>query len=141
MNGRFTKKTCKKAFVAFFFGLWVLITSGGNGLSFEEPPAKGFSSATDELSAISKEIQQTVKGLGYSDDTDIDLVQIISRWEYADWKRTLNQARQDYQQKKISAQQAAQEEEKVLKVLYNSIRKEFSSSRRRFGILLSAQDC
>jgi tetratricopeptide (TPR) repeat protein len=126
MNGRFTKKTCIKAFVAFFFGLWILISSAGNGLSFEEPPAKRPSSAADELAAISKEIQQAFKGLGYSDDTDIDLVQIISRWEYADWKQMLSQARQDYQEKKISAQEAAQEEEKVLKALCNSIKKEFS---------------
>ncbi len=95
-------------------------------MSFEEPPAKGPPPAPDELAPIAKEIQQTVKGLGYSDDTDMDLVQIISTWKYANWKQMLNQARQDYQQKKMSAQQAAQEEENVLKALCNSIKKEFS---------------
>jgi tetratricopeptide (TPR) repeat protein len=126
MNGRFTKKTCKKAFAAFFFGLWILIASAGDGLAVEEPPAKGPAAAADELAAISKGIQQTFKGLGYSNDTDIDLVQIISSWKYANWKQALNQAGQDYGQKKISAQQAAEEEEKVLKALCNSIKKEFS---------------
>ncbi|MGA2797357.1 MAG: tetratricopeptide repeat protein, partial [Thermoguttaceae bacterium] len=126
MNGRYTERACKKAFVAFFAALWFLHASGGIGLSVEEPPAKGPLSAADELAAISKEIQQTVKGLGYSDDTDSEMVQIISRWEYADWKRSLNQAIQDYGQKKISAQQAAQEEEKVLNALCNTIKREFS---------------
>jgi tetratricopeptide (TPR) repeat protein len=126
MNGRFTKRTCKKAIAAFIFGLWILISSVGDVLSVDEPPAKGSSSAADELAAISKEIQQIFKGLGYSGDTDMDLVQIISRWEYADWKQMLNQARQDYGQKKTSAQQEVQEEEKVLKALCNSIKKEFS---------------
>jgi tetratricopeptide (TPR) repeat protein len=126
MNGRFAKRACKKAFVAFFVGLWVLITSAGDGLAADRSPAKGSAAAADELAVISKEIQQIFKGLGYSGDTDMDLVQIISRWDYADWKQTLDQARQDYGQKKISAQQAAQEEEKVLNALCNSIKKEFS---------------
>jgi tetratricopeptide (TPR) repeat protein len=126
MNGKVAKRACKKAFAAFFLGLWILITSGWDGLAFEEPPANGPSSAADDLAVISKEIQQTFKGLSYSGDTDIDLVQIMSRWDYADWKRTLDQAEQDYGQKKISAQQAAQEEETVLKTLCNAIKKEFS---------------
>ena len=95
-------------------------------MAAEEPPAKASTPAADELPAISKEIQQLVKGLGYTDNTDIDLVQIISRWDYTGWKQTLGQARQDYEQKKISAEQAAQAEEKVLKALLQSIKKEFS---------------
>ncbi len=125
MNGRFIERAGKKAFLAFF-ALCILLPSGGNVTAFDEPPAKSPPSAADELTAISKEIQQIVKGLGYFDDTDIDLVQIISRWDYVDWKQALGQAKQDYQQKKISAEQAAQEEEKVLKALCNSIKKEFS---------------
>jgi tetratricopeptide (TPR) repeat protein len=126
MNASVAKKNCIKALAALFFGLWILMTSAGAGLSLEEPPAKASVSAGDELAAVSKEIQQTVKGLGYSDDTDIELVQFISRWQYADWMQALNQARQDYGQKKITAQQAAEEEEKVLKALCTSIKKDFS---------------
>ena len=103
-----------------------MLLSCGNGLAAEEPPAKASTPAADELPVISKEIQQLVKGLGYTDNTDIDLVQIISRWDYTGWKQTLGQARQDYEQKKISAEQAAQAEEKVLKALFESIKKEFS---------------
>jgi tetratricopeptide (TPR) repeat protein len=125
MNGRVRERTCKKAFVAFFFGLWVVITFGGNGWAFEEPPAKDSSSAADEFAAISKDIQQAVKGLGYSGDVDIDLVQIISGWEYAGWKQTLGQARQDYQRKKTSSEDVSRAEEKALKDLCEAIRKNF----------------
>jgi hypothetical protein len=126
MKGRFTERACKKAIVAFFAALCILPLSGGNGLAAEEPPAKAPLSSADELTAISKEIQQLVKGIGYTDDTDIDLLQILSRWDYTGWKQMLSQVKQDYQQKKISAEQAAQEEEKVLNALCITIKKEFS---------------
>ncbi|MGD0382043.1 MAG: tetratricopeptide repeat protein [Thermoguttaceae bacterium] len=126
MNGRVRERTCKKAFIAFFLALWVLIAFGDNGWAFEEPPAKDSSSAADEVAAISKDIQQTVKGLGYSGDADIDLVQIVSSWEYAGWKRTLGQARQDYQRKKTSSEDVVRAEEKALKNLCEAIQKNFS---------------
>lgn len=126
MNAKAKARTYKKAFVVFLFVLSVLTASGRNGLPFEEPPAKDSTSATDDVSAVSKDIQQTIKGLEYSDDIDTDLVQIVSLWRYMDWRQTLSRARQDYQQKKTSAQQLAQVEEEVLKELCQAIRKEFS---------------
>jgi tetratricopeptide (TPR) repeat protein len=126
MNGRVKERTCKKAFIAFFLDLWVLIAFGGNGWAFAEPPTGDSSYAMDEIPAISKDMQQIVKGLGYSGDVDIDLVQIASSWKYPAWKRTLRQARQDFQQKKTSAEDLARAEEKALKDLCEAIRKKFS---------------
>ena len=131
MNDRAKKrirKTCNKAFFIFFVALWVLLSFGKDGFLFGEPSSEESALAADEFSAISKEIQQTVKALGYSGDVDIDLVQIASGWKYVDWRQMLSRAKQDYQQKKISADRVAQAEEEVLKELCQAIRKEFDAA-------------
>jgi tetratricopeptide (TPR) repeat protein len=114
--------------IVSFVTLWFLLATNGKGLVFAEPPAGDSSSAADEIAAISKDIQQTVKGLGYSGNVDIDLVQIVTSWEYADWKQTLGQARQDYQRKKTSSEDVARAEEKALKELCGAIGKNFSQA-------------
>jgi len=126
MNERAQKRTCKKARVVFFVALLVLVASGRHGFAFEETPAKDSSSAEDEFHAVSKEIHQAVGQLGYTDDLDINLVQMVSGWKYMNWKQMLDKARGDYQQKKISAAEVAQVEEEVAGELYQAIRKEFS---------------
>jgi tetratricopeptide (TPR) repeat protein len=118
-------RTCTKAVTPFFAALCALVVCGASVLAAVEPAAKASSPPADELSAISKDIQQLVRGVGYTDDTDINLVQIISRWDYNAWKQSLSQAKADYEQKKISGEQAAQADVKVLSSLCDAIKKEF----------------
>jgi tetratricopeptide (TPR) repeat protein len=126
MTGRAKTRTCKQAFSAFLIALPLLVGSERNVIAFEEPPGKDAPSAADEFNSVSKEIHQSIKGLGYSGNVDIDLVQILSSWKYMDWKQTLGQARRDYQQKKTSAEQLAQVEEETLHALSEAIRKDFN---------------
>jgi tetratricopeptide (TPR) repeat protein len=126
MTERARQKACNQALVAFLAALSVMVAFGVPGIAFAESSDKDSPSAADEFNAVSKEIQQSVKALGYTDDADIDLVQIVGGWKYMDWKHALGQAKQDFQQKKISAEQLAQVEEDTLKELGKAIQKDFA---------------
>ena len=139
MHEEAKERTCRKSLVVFLFTLSVLTASARNGLTFAQPPDNNSPSAADEFNALSKDIQQSVKSLGYTDDVDIDLVQMIGNWKYMDWMHTLGQARQDFQQKKISAEQLLQVEEETLKELCQKITKRVCPGCERFGILLFVQ--
>jgi tetratricopeptide (TPR) repeat protein len=116
----------EKAFFTFFMVLMLLSAYAGTGSTVEEPAAKNTTATAEQANAVSKEIQQTLTGLGYSGDVDIYLVQMVYGWDYMKWKNTLDQAKKDFQQKKITDDQAAQIERKVLQELSRAIRKQFS---------------
>ena len=93
-------------------------------------------SASTEITALSEQIKQLVKGLEYSDKVAEDFVQMVSGWKddqgrpvLVAWKQRLNQASQDYKQAKISKAQLAKVEENIVKELSQRIQKEISPDR------------
>ncbi len=117
---------CKKLYFTFIVALLGLIGFGLNGLLFAQPTAKDSPSTSDQFEPIAKAIQQKVKELEYPDDVGQDLAKMVSSWECINWRHRLEQARLDFQDKKLSADQVAQIEEEVIKELYQTMRKEIT---------------
>ena len=104
-------------------------------------PVKASASVSTEIAALCEQIGQLVKGLEYSNKVAEDFVQMVSGWKdvqgepvLVTWKQRLNQARQDYQQTKISKAELAKLEENIVKELSHRIQKEvtFDSSGKFF---------
>jgi tetratricopeptide (TPR) repeat protein len=112
------KKMFEKALLVFIIALWCLIGIGSNGLLFAEPTANDSTSNSNQFEPIAKAIQQKIKELETPDDVGQDLVKMVRDWRCAIWKQKLDQARLDFQEKKISADQIAQIEDEVIKELY-----------------------
>jgi tetratricopeptide (TPR) repeat protein len=127
------KKALGRLLCCFFIVLPATSVYSGNASASERPPDKKPSLSMDVPNEVAKEIRQAIKVLGYTDDIDLDLVQIVSSWKYMAWKQSLDQARQDYRHKKITADQLVQAEETTIKELHGAIRKEFRSAAADSG--------
>jgi tetratricopeptide (TPR) repeat protein len=96
-------------------------------------PAKISATSSTETEELSKRINQLVKELEYPDKVAEDFVTMVMGWKDTQgepvlvaWKKSLNQARQDYKEAKISKAQLAKVEENIVKELSQRIRKEIS---------------
>lgn len=89
--------------------------------------SKGFA-AEDQpaFDSIALDIQAGVKSLEYPDEVGQDLVKFVKDWKCVKWKQKLTQAKTDLEEKKITADQAAQFEEEVAKELFETIGKEIA---------------
>ncbi len=96
-------------------------------------PAKISATSSTETEELSKRINQLVKELEYPDKVAEDFVTMVMGWKDAQgepvlvaWKKSLNQARQDYKEAKISKAELAKVEENIAKELSQRIQKEIS---------------
>jgi tetratricopeptide (TPR) repeat protein len=94
-------------------------------------PAKISATSSTETEELSKRINQLVKELEYPDKVAEDFVTMVMGWKDAQgepvlvaWKKSLNQARQDYKEAKISKAELAKVEENIAKELSQRIQKE-----------------
>ncbi len=123
MIERVKTKQFQKAFLAFFLVLLVFLPSCSKKAAFDDLSAEISPADKAAFNAFAKEIQNNVSALEYSDEVSQDLVKMVSNWKCDLWKQKLDNTKQDYQKKKISADQLSQVEEELVKELYRIIRK------------------
>ena len=73
------------------------------------------------LNTLVAEIEKWVTELGYPTVVAQDLVPRVRDWKCEVWQQAIRQARQTYQQKRISAADVAQTEEAVIQGLAQTI--------------------
>jgi tetratricopeptide (TPR) repeat protein len=123
------KKSCRgKAFRLFLIALAIWPVSIRSEHAFGQSPDNKDAAPADDINVVAKEIQQTYKSLGYADDADVDLVQIVSGWKYLQWRQKLVNAKHDYQPKKLLPKLVAKAEEEVINELVKAIQKNFTSA-------------
>jgi len=96
-------------------------------------PSRFLPPASTEITGLSEQIEQLVKGLEYSDKVAQDFVKMVvdwkdtqGQWVLVAWKQRLNQAGEDYKQAEISKDQLAELEDNIVKELSQRIQKEIS---------------
>jgi tetratricopeptide (TPR) repeat protein len=117
-------KIFQKAFLACFLFLFVSIISCGKKSPSDKSLAAIPPSNNPAFDEVAKKIQRTVKELEYPDEVGQELVKMVSGWKCDVWKQKIDQAKQDFQNNKMTADQVAQVEEEAIDEIYQSIRKE-----------------
>jgi tetratricopeptide (TPR) repeat protein len=113
-------------FFTFLVVLLILLLSTEKASTFEEPPSKNSSSAQTIADALAKSIKQAANELEYPDEVGEALVKMVSDWNCVEWKQRLSQVKQDFREKKISADQVANIEQEVVQELRRKIRREIN---------------
>ena len=106
-------------------------------------PKKPFkvSASSPKIEVLSKEIKKLVKGLEYSDKVAEDFDNMVGDWKdekaqpvLVGWKRKLVEAKEDYEQGKISKEQFAKIELSIIKELSQRIQKEIVCNKGIFDL-------
>ena len=94
-------------------------------------PSSATASAAEvhALNTLVAEIEKSVTELGYPTVVAQDLVPRVRDWKCEVWQQAIRQARQTYQQKRISAADVAQTEEAVIQGLAQTIGTEIAACR------------
>lgn len=93
------------------------------------------------LEVLSKEIDDLVKGLGYSDEVAEDVVNMVSSWKderarpvLIGWKIRVAGAKEDYKRGRISKEQFARIEWSVIEEVSQRIKKEIAYNEGIFDL-------
>ncbi len=135
--------TYKKPITAVLI-MGIFLAAGQGCCPALKEPAKAAAPAPIELRALSENIKQLAKGLGYSDKVGEELVYMVNSWTdkqdravLAIWMQELARAKENYKQGKPSEEQPAQlakVEEKITNKLYDRIRKEVGFNEDYFDL-------
>jgi tetratricopeptide (TPR) repeat protein len=96
------------------------------GLCAAEQSVDNSPSASNTADDLEKNIYQSVKDFGYSDQVASDFVKMIQPWKCDALRQKLSRAAEDVNQNKISRDQYAQVEEEVVNQLAQTIKKEIA---------------
>jgi tetratricopeptide (TPR) repeat protein len=98
----------------------------GSGWPLLLSPATASAAETDNSNSISKEIEKSVTELGYPQQVAEGLVRLVQGWKCDVWQQTLGQARQKYEQHRISPAEVARVEQEVVQELSQTIGREIA---------------
>ena len=89
-------------------------------------PATAFAAEANASNTVAAEIEKSVTELGYPQAVAQDLVGLVRDWKCEEWQQAIGQARQTYQQKRISPDDLVQVEQAVIQGLYQTIGREIA---------------
>lgn len=135
----YSKRVAATATLAMILGLFVGCEEAYTPAVKE--PVKVSASTFAEIAVLSEQIKQSVTQLEYFDEVPEDFAKMVIGWKNEEgrpflivWKSRLVEAKQNYNQRKISKDQLAKVEETAIRELSQKIKKEISYNEKLFDL-------